>query len=268
MSSEATGTILVVEDDPLLGATLRRQVERLSPDGCVVHSAEDCSEAETAWASLKPRLVLMDYRLPDGFGTDVVAAMRKRGYREPVIFMTAESEQLTEERCRELMIERVIQKPVTAAQLQDALIPAAPRTPVVPLSTVERRIGRFRRIRIQGRFSETRLARLLRAARGERWVVLDAGKVEDASETVMRGICAWAGWLSAQGGRLCLLARTPAARQHFGEGVGRYVDVLNDPDALDAAARRLTGAAERTQLLDLLRFARTPQEGASHGNPC
>ncbi|HAS83691.1 MAG TPA: hypothetical protein DCS43_13720 [Verrucomicrobia bacterium] len=259
MSSEAIGTILVVEDDPLLGATLRRQVERLSADGCVVHRAEDCSEAETAWASLKPRLVLMDYRLPDGFGTDVVAAMRKRGYREPVIFMTAESEQLTEERCRELMIDRVIQKPVTAAQLQEALTPTEPKAPAT--LPVERRIGRFRRIRIKGHFTEARLARLLRAAREERWVVIDAGAVEDATEAVMRGICAWAGWLSAQGGRLCLLARTPDAQQHFGEGVGRYVDVLNDLDALDATARRLTGAAERTQLLDLLRFARNPQEG-------
>lgn len=251
MTSEETGkSILLVEDEALLATTLRRQIERLFGTACV-HTAETCAQAESAWTCLNPDVVLMDYRLPDGVGTDVVAAMRKRGYREPVICMTAESEQISGPLRTTLAIDLVLTKPVTAAALQAAL--ASVRQTVTPSTRTDHRIGRFRRIKLSKSLTAMRITRLLRAAQSERWIALDIGTLAHADDAALRGLCAWAGWLSSRGGRLCLLAQSPSVMQYFQTRIGTFVDVLNSPDRLLAQEHRLTGAAERRQLLKVLR---------------
>ena len=257
MTSDAFGiVILLVEDDPLLAATLRRTLERL-PGACSINVAESASEAEASWERLGPQMVLMDYRLPDGYGTDVIAKMRSNGYQTPVVCMTAETECVSEECRQALAISSVIQKPVQAEQLQSTLkmlFKAAAHTPATGSGNA-RRIGRFRRVRLRGPLTARNAARLLRAARDEKWIALETTPATQADMTAMRSLCAWAGWLSAQGGRLCILAQTPAIRRHFEAGAGTFVDIIDSPDTLRIQSQRLTGNAERSQLLSVIQVS-------------
>src|SRR6266540_3345831 len=78
-------TILVVDDEPLIRWTLS---ERLSQDGHVV------VEAETAKAALQRfgsdiDLVLLDYKLPDSDGLQVLRGMKAADADVPIILLTA-----------------------------------------------------------------------------------------------------------------------------------------------------------------------------------
>jgi two-component system, NtrC family, response regulator AtoC len=85
MSANAT-RILIVDDEDLLRWSLRRELERA---GYV------CDEASTAAAALEqaareaPDLVLLDYRLPDRTGFEVLRSLRKSLPRLPVVMLTA-----------------------------------------------------------------------------------------------------------------------------------------------------------------------------------
>ena len=254
MISERTiPLILLVEDDPLLGTTMRRYLGRWSDD---VRVAETCAEAVAAWTAMGGGVVLMDYRLPDGFGTDVIAKMREKGRMDAVICMTGESEAIPAQMQQALGIRKVLGKPVRLDALRPELdglgsapagLAAAPAKgkPVRPY-------GKFRPLRWRGPLTGARVDRLCKAAKNELWVALDmtgAGEVEPAA---WRRLCAWSGWLSGTGGRLCLIVRDPAKKDLFSNEIGAYVDVLADAAILEAQAARLTGATERRQLLDLV----------------
>ena len=96
------------------------------------------------------------------------------------------------------------------------------------------------------------MERLCKAAKGELWVALDVTRAGTAEPDAWRRLSAWSGWLSGAGGRLCLVARDPAQRLRVAREVGGYVDVLDATTTIEAQAARLTGAAERRQLRDLV----------------
>lgn len=60
---------LVVEDDPELRSVLRLLLDQ---DGVEVVTAGDLAEAKVVVARHRPSVVLVDLRLPDGDGTDLV----------------------------------------------------------------------------------------------------------------------------------------------------------------------------------------------------
>ncbi len=77
---------MLIEDEPLLLRQLTRSLER---EGHEVRCAQSCAEArETAGDDL-PDLVLVDIRLPDGSGLDLVAEFSGRAPELPIIVMTA-----------------------------------------------------------------------------------------------------------------------------------------------------------------------------------
>lgn len=254
-SDPGSPSFLLVEDDPLLSITMRRYLERWSKD---VRHAETCEQAVAAWASMPPGLVLMDYRLPDGQGTDVVGRMRARGRTDPVICMTGEAETISPAIQRELGIRRVLAKPVMLdvlrAELDGLEKEGALRTGGrAPSAGPSRHSGgKFRNLRWHGGLTGRRVARLCKAAREELWVALDVTGAGDADADGWRGLCAWAGWLSSLGGRLCLVAQTPEQRHRMEQEVGEWVDVVTSMAMIEAQAGHLTGRAERRQLLDLI----------------
>jgi DNA-binding NtrC family response regulator len=78
--------ILVVEDEPVLGRNLARSLESAS------HCAQLCGSGEEALVRARgttPDLVLLDLRLPDGSGLDVLARILEACPGVPVIMMTA-----------------------------------------------------------------------------------------------------------------------------------------------------------------------------------
>ncbi len=90
MSPAAAATIdprvLVIEDDP----DLRRLLEKgLGEEGFAPQLARTGREGLASAEADAPDLVIIDIGLPDSDGRDVCQALRSRGVRAPVIFLTA-----------------------------------------------------------------------------------------------------------------------------------------------------------------------------------
>jgi DNA-binding NtrC family response regulator len=77
--------ILIVEDDPALGPTLVKFLER---KGYLCDLATDLSGALSRLDDPLPDLTLTDVRLPDGSGLEVLDELRRRGVGLPVLVMT------------------------------------------------------------------------------------------------------------------------------------------------------------------------------------
>ncbi|MGL4198831.1 MAG: response regulator transcription factor [Allorhizobium sp.] len=78
--------VLLVEDDELLGDAVKTHVHR---QGHAVDWALTRIEAEESLAMTGYDLVLLDLRLPDGSGLDILKSLRGRRDETPVIIMTA-----------------------------------------------------------------------------------------------------------------------------------------------------------------------------------
>jgi two-component system response regulator AtoC len=81
----ARAIVLVVDDEDLVCWSLR---ERLSSEGCEVLSAGTIGEARERYQE-GVDLVLLDRRLPDGDGLDLLAELRRDDPDLPVVLMTA-----------------------------------------------------------------------------------------------------------------------------------------------------------------------------------
>ena len=77
---------LLVEDDPMIGDTLRAA---LRMEGHAVDWVRDAAAAQSTLASERFDLVLLDLGLPQGSGLDVLRGARARGDITPVIVLTA-----------------------------------------------------------------------------------------------------------------------------------------------------------------------------------
>jgi len=80
-------TILVIDDDPLVRWSL---AQHLTQQGYRVVTAGSASEARVrAGAAPAPELILLDLKLPDMDGVELLAALRHDGVACPVIVLSA-----------------------------------------------------------------------------------------------------------------------------------------------------------------------------------
>jgi PAS domain S-box-containing protein len=86
MTRPAARRILVVDDSDALRANVR---EILEDEGWEVHEARDASEAVRALEEFRPAVILLDYRLPDADGGDVLRTLEPVSAAPPVVLMTA-----------------------------------------------------------------------------------------------------------------------------------------------------------------------------------
>jgi two-component system, OmpR family, phosphate regulon response regulator PhoB len=77
--------LLLVEDDPSLGATLQ---ERLQKEGYSVSWAQSQADGESAFQNKVPDLVILDVGLPDGSGFELAKKIKSKSV-VPFIFVTA-----------------------------------------------------------------------------------------------------------------------------------------------------------------------------------
>lgn len=88
---DARVKILIVDDEPLARARLRRQLETL-PDVQIVGEADNGEQALQACAGLSPQVVLMDIRMPGTDGLSAALQLAQRDDAPAIIFCTAYEE--------------------------------------------------------------------------------------------------------------------------------------------------------------------------------
>jgi two-component system response regulator AtoC len=79
-------SILIIDDDSLIRKTLS---SHLSKQGFEVQTAEDGESGLKKYAEMGPDLVILDIRLPDTDGLDVLRRMKDQANRASVLIMTA-----------------------------------------------------------------------------------------------------------------------------------------------------------------------------------
>ena len=82
--------ILIVEDDPLIGASLQRALEA---SGYTASWLREGAAALATVRELSPALVLLDLGLPDIDGVDLARALVTHDPRLPVVMLTARTEE-------------------------------------------------------------------------------------------------------------------------------------------------------------------------------
>lgn len=125
--------LLVVEDDQSIRESL---VDFFTSRDWLVQGCEDVAGAERALASQRFHMVLLDLRLKNGNGLDVLRQMRRSGDKTPVIVLTAHGE--TEQRVQGLQLgaDDYVVKPFSVHEL-DARIQAIQRRVEQPANTVQ-----------------------------------------------------------------------------------------------------------------------------------
>ncbi len=78
--------LLLVEDDPMIGASVQRGLRQ---DGHTVDWVRDGAAAELAVANGVHEMILLDLGLPRKSGLDLLASLRRKGVALPVLVITA-----------------------------------------------------------------------------------------------------------------------------------------------------------------------------------
>jgi two-component system response regulator DevR len=79
--------VMVVDDHKMFAQTLLRVLGE-EPDMDIVGTATSVAEARTMARSYRPDVVLMDYRLPDGLGTEAARMIREDRPETKVVMLT------------------------------------------------------------------------------------------------------------------------------------------------------------------------------------
>lgn len=106
--------VMVVEDDL---DNLESLVELLNDEGYDVVSARTGEEASARLSGAQPRVIVVDYLLPDTNGTDLVRRLRRESPEPqvPVIFLTATIDPI------DTLGAPIVKKPIALAEFLDVL---------------------------------------------------------------------------------------------------------------------------------------------------
>jgi len=107
--------VLVIEDDLTFVKTLEAYLGKL---GYEVHSATRGVDGLSKAVNIKPQLVLLDYRLPDANGLEVLADLKKADFTTQVILMTGFSDIRTAVKAMKMGAFDYITKPVNPDELK------------------------------------------------------------------------------------------------------------------------------------------------------
>jgi CheY-like chemotaxis protein len=119
-------TALIVEDETDLRLMTRMILE--SRPGFEVLEAENGAEALTLLSNSEVDVMLLDIRLPDMEGWDILARLSEQGRFPdlPVVMVSAHSTPSTAERAIREGVKAYVTKPFTSDELFDALARALP----------------------------------------------------------------------------------------------------------------------------------------------
>jgi two-component system NarL family response regulator len=80
--------VMIVDDHKVVRVGLRTMIER-EPDMVVVAEAEDRASTLAAHAAAHPDVILLDLRLPDVHGAELIALIRERDPQAKIIVLTS-----------------------------------------------------------------------------------------------------------------------------------------------------------------------------------
>jgi two-component system response regulator RegA len=127
------GDLLLVEDDELLADRL---ASALAERGFRVFTARSVAAALEAIATFRPQFALVDVRLSDGSGLDVVRAVRKARPSARIVVASGYASLAVAVSATKLGADDVLTKPVDADEIADSLLApkgALPPPPAHPL---------------------------------------------------------------------------------------------------------------------------------------
>lgn len=81
--------ILLVEDDPVIGESLRTNLEI---EGFGVYWAKDLADVASRMREERPDLIILDLSLPDGYGLNLCRQLRGEGFQPPILILSAEGD--------------------------------------------------------------------------------------------------------------------------------------------------------------------------------
>jgi two-component system response regulator AtoC len=111
-------SILIIEDDPLVRKTLASQLAKKGFDVTVAETGED---GVRAFGESSPDLALLDVRLPDIDGLEVLRRIRERDRRAVVVVMTAFDDMKTTVEAIKLGAFEYLVKPLNTTELDLAI---------------------------------------------------------------------------------------------------------------------------------------------------
>jgi DNA-binding LytR/AlgR family response regulator len=123
VTTETPLTALVVDDEPLARAYLRRQLELQSVE--VVGEAESAAEAMQLVKSLGPQLLFLDIRLPGLTGLEFAKVIQQFDAVTQIIFVTAHAQYAADAFERDVL--DYLLKPVAPQRLATCLVRARER---------------------------------------------------------------------------------------------------------------------------------------------
>jgi two-component system response regulator FlrC len=129
--------VLVVDDEPMVRKSLALALERV---GASVITAADGQEALARFREHKSAIVFSDVKMPGMDGFALLRSVKRLDPSTPVVLITGFGSDDVSARAEEAGAARVLQKPITTAELQQVMIhllgpPEAPEQPVIITST-------------------------------------------------------------------------------------------------------------------------------------
>jgi DNA-binding NtrC family response regulator len=107
--SHVRGRVLVVDDEPSVRFGIR---DFLEAHGLEVLEAESCGESRELFRRARPDVVLLDYRLPDGTGLELLPELRAMDPSLPLLMLTAHASIDIAVQAIKLGAEQFLPKPV------------------------------------------------------------------------------------------------------------------------------------------------------------
>lgn len=127
--------LMLVDDSRVMRQLVRRTLRQAGYSPTVVTECENGKEALDKIGPTKPDLVLSDWNMPIMTGIDMLTALRQKGDKTPVGFITSESTPAMKARAQGAGGLFVLTKPFDAGNLRDVMSAAGIR-PNAPLGTM------------------------------------------------------------------------------------------------------------------------------------
>lgn len=118
--------IMLVDDDDSLRALLRMTLPK---DAFEIVEAQDGQEALELVEAAVPDVLVLDWKMPERSGEEVLADVKRRHPEVPVIVLTAEMDARPRSVAESLGADEFLTKPFSPLQLLDAIERLSSRAP-------------------------------------------------------------------------------------------------------------------------------------------